>query len=51
MAFIIFVRKKLKKKQPQKYLRKTQIDFSLEEFMFQNVAHRLTLHKTGVIPT
>ena len=52
-----FCPQKLKKKHPQKLLRKTQIHFfpltawaaqtaKTEEFMFQNVAYRPTVYKT-----
>jgi hypothetical protein len=58
VANMFFALKKLKKK-PQKLLRKTQIHYffltastaqmaQTEEFMFQNVAYRPTVYRTGL---
>ena len=57
---VFFCPQKVEKNHPQKLLRKTQIHFffltassaqmaQTKEFMFQNVAYRPTVYRTGVI--
>ena len=59
-AFYFFCCQKIEKNHPQKFLRKTQIHFfsllpwvaqtaQTEEFIFQNVAYRPTVYRTGTL--